>query len=270
VSILPQAYFVERIAGDLVDVNVMVGPGEEPHTFEPKPEQMKALNNSLAFFSIGIEYEDNWIPKFSDVNPDLLIVDSTAGIQRIEMLTGHSHEEESEVMEEDHDHDHNMDPHVWLSPANGKIIAENIFLTLADLLPVHKQTFNENFQALISDIDALDAAITQSLDSIEQRTFMVFHPAWGYFAAQYNLEQVAVQVGGQDPSPVELSELVKLARKEGIRFIFIQPTFSANSVEALSVEIGAEIALVDPLARNWLENLENVAQAFSAALKKSE
>jgi zinc transport system substrate-binding protein len=265
VSILPQAYFVERIGGDLVNVNIMVGPGEEAHTYEPLPEQMRALNDSLMFFSVGIEYEDTWIPKFKDINPNLLIVDSTTGIQYIQSEIDHTHEEVSSEAEETHLQ--GTDPHVWLAPANGKIIAENIYQALLSLSAENAETFTENYEALIQDIDSLNDTITQTLAAVDHRTFMVFHPAWGYFADQYNLEQIAVQVGGQDPSPAELADLVEIAKDEQIGVIFIQPTFSTNAINALSQEINAEIVVVDPLAEDWLANLQSVAAAFAVALQ---
>ncbi len=265
VSIPPLAYFVERIGGDQVEVNTMVGPGEEAHTYEPKPDQMKALSNSPIFFSIGIEYEESWVPRFMDINPDLLVVDSAQGIERIESLSEHSHDEEEEEETDEHDAD-NLDPHVWLSPQNGKIIAKNIFNALKSLSPEDEQTFTQNYNALVAEIDLLDEQILQTLSETTYRIFMVFHPAWGYFADQYNLQQIAVQVGGQDPSPSELVDLINIAKAENIHVIFIQPTFSTTSVNALSKEIDAEIIAVDPLAENWLENLKIVADAFAAAL----
>ena len=266
VSILPQAYFVERIGGDAVSVNVMVGPGEEAHTYEPKPEQMKSLTHSQIFFSIGVEYEASWLPRFQDINPALQVVDSTEGIQRIAMAAEHHHDDEENNPEEKETL-LGLDPHVWLAPDNGKIIAANILHALQSLAPERSSDFEANYATLMNEIDSVDARIESALSGLEQRTFMVFHPAWGYFAKQYNLEQIPVQVGGQDPSASELADLVTTARAEGVRVIFIQPTFNAANAKAIAAEIDAEVAVVDPLARNWLTNLENVAKAFAAALR---
>lgn len=260
VSVIPQAYFVERIGGDAVSVNFMVGPGEEAHTYEPKPEQMKALNDSQVFFSIGIEYEETWLPRFMDINPDLLFVDSAEGVQRIGTSETHPH------LDEDENHTEGLDPHIWLAPDNAKIIATNILNALIDLAPDQAEAFQVNYDVLITDIDTLDAQIIATIAGLEQRTFMVFHPAWGYFANQYDLEQIAVQVGGQDPSASELAELVKIAREKNIQVVFVQPTFSTIKAQAIAQEINAEVTVVDPLARDWLGNLEIVAQAFASAL----
>lgn len=270
VSILPQAYFVERIGGDAVRVNVMVGPGEEAHTYEPKPEQMKALSLSPVFFSIGVEYEDTWIPRFADVNPEMVFVNSAASIIRIEAPDAHTHSDTADQDDQTDESSESVlhaDPHVWLAPENGKIIAANIRDALITLAPEKSALFEENFESLIMDIDALDARINATLAGKSQRSFMVFHPAWGYFAYQYDLEQIPVQVGGQEPSVSEMAELVQIARKEQIKVIFIQPTFSTANAQAIADEIGAKVAIVDPLARDWLDNLATVAETFAAALR---
>ena len=265
VSILPQAYFVERIGGDALEVNVMVGPGEEAHTYEPSPEQMKTLSNSKIFFTIGVEYEENWIPRFQDINPDMAIVDSAGGIERLLADENHTHESQDSDEEDEQDTQH-ADPHVWLAPDNGKIIAKNILIALSEVSPEMSETFNENYKQIIADIDALDERIVSILKGSEKHKFMVFHPAWAYFAEQYQLEQISVQIGGQDPSAREMAELIHIAQEQQIQVIFVQRTFSTADAEAIAMEIGAQVAVIDPLARNWLENLETVATTFAAAL----
>ncbi len=267
VSVLPLAYFAERVGGDWVSVNVMVGPGEEPHTYEPTPEQMKAISDSAAFFSIGVEYEDVWLPRLAETNPDMVIIDASNGIERIPVPTAVAEvgvqPEGKEDANYDHEEEGGLDPHVWLSPENGKIIAENILNGLIGIDPGHETAFRSNYEALIADIDALDAQIRETLAGDANRSFMVFHPAWGYFAQQYDLQQIAVQVGGQDPSASELAQLVDLAREKGISAIFVSPAINAASAEAVAQEIGGSVVMVDPLAEDWLENLNEAATAFS-------
>ena len=272
VSILPQAYFVERIGGDTVSINVMVGPGEEPHTYEPKPDQMRALSYSQLFFTIGTEYEEAWLTRFRDINPALIFIDSADGIRRLPLSDPHQHNDQAEAIEDHSDEseplspEHGLDPHIWLAPANGKVIATNILNALKKEVPSHANTFQANYDALLADIDVLDQKIQNILNDVEQRSFMVFHPAWGYFAAQYDLKQIPIQIGGLEPSANEMTKIITIARSENIRVIFTQPTFSTANAEAIAQELNAEIAVVDPLAQNWLENLETVAGAFAAAL----
>jgi zinc transport system substrate-binding protein len=262
VSILPQSYFAERIGGDWISVSVMVGPGQEPHTYEPTPDQMKAVSKTAAFFSIDVEYENAWLPRFKDANPNMMVVDTSAGIQKIPVPTSvFAVNAPSETT-----HQGELDPHIWLSPDNAKIIAENMLSALIELTPQHEADFRANYENLISDIDTLNTQIEGILAGDQQRAFMVFHPAWGYFAKQYDLQQIAVQVGGQDPSASELADLITIAKKQQIKVLFIQPTFNTASADAVAQEIGGTVAVADPLAQDWLENLKNVAEAFAGAL----
>jgi len=274
VSILPQAYFVERIGGERVSVNVMVGAGEDPHTYEPKPEQMRALSGSQLFFTIGTEYEAAWLPRLREVNPEMTFVDSAEGIKRIMETVSHTHDDDEDHLDEADDHEDDdehtdgLDPHVWLSPRNGMLIAENIYNALVAASPTDVALFTANYKALIAEIEDLDQRISETLSGVTQRKFMIYHPAWGYFARDYNLTQLPIQIGGTDPSPSELAALIDQAREENIRVIFVQPAFSAANARAVAAEINGEVATVDPLARDWLENLETVAAAFAAALGK--
>lgn len=264
VSIVPLAYFAERIGGGWVNINTMVGPGEEPHSYEPTPEQMVAISESPVFFSIGVEYEDVWLPKFEETNPEMLIVDASEGIERIPVASSVAEVGAQTDTEDDHhDEEGGLDPHVWLSPENGKVIAENILNGLIEIAPKHEADFRSNFDALIADIDDLDAQIRETLAGEQNQSFIVFHPAWGYFAKQYALEQIAVQVGGQDPSASELADLVEIAREREISVIFVQPSFNSASAEALAQEIDGTVAVANPLAEDWLDNLNTIANALA-------
>jgi zinc transport system substrate-binding protein len=275
VSIVPQQYFINRIAGDMVDARVMVEPGASPHTYEPKPSQMAALSDALAYFAIGIEFEEAWLAKFADSNPDMVIIDTTEGIERLPMLFEHSHEGEEEHLndvdhdEDDDDHHHDeLDPHVWVSPALVKIQVQHMYATLVELLPEHEAVFSENLATFLDEIDALEADIEQALAGVTSRKFIVFHPSWGYFAAQFDLEMIPIEVGGTEPSAAELAVIIDEAREEDIHVIFAQPEFSTKSAETIAREINGEVILISPLAYNWLENLQQVAQTMAEVLSK--
>ena len=269
VSILPQAYFVERIAGDLVAANVMVGPGDDAHTYEPKPDQMIALSESALFFSIGIEYEEAWLPRFEEANPDMEIIDSAEGIERIVETIPDTHDDDDDHDdddENDYEHEVGFDPHVWLTPANGKIIAQNIYIALVAATPENEAVFTANYEDLIEEIETLDTRIFEILSEVTQSNFMVYHDAWGYFADAYGLTQLPIQAGGTDPSASELAALIDQALEEDISVIFVQPQFSEANARAIAQEIGGAVVKVDPLAYEWLSNLEIVADAFARAL----
>ena len=249
VSILPQRYFVERVGGEYVTVNVMVEPGANPATYEPQPEQLRALNLADVYFSIGVPFEDVWLERFASVNENLLLVDTTQGIER----------------QGDPEH---PDPHIWLSPALVKVQAQTIYETLSQLDPAHQETYRANLESFLADIDALDADIRETLTGVENRKFMVFHPSWGYFARDYGLEQLPVEVEGQEPSAAELAALVARAKQEGIKVIFAQPEFSTRSAETIAQEIGGEVLLISPLAPDWLDNLRRVAEVLAKRMNK--
>ncbi len=251
VSIPPQAYFLERIAGDRVAVNVMVGPGDDPHSYEPTPDQMRALAQSQLFFSIGVEFEHAWLDRFASVNPQMQIVDTTIGLERI-LMTGDQDHTEVEY-----------DPHVWLSP---KLVESQVNI-MADALiksdPINAGAYRNGVQELLADIRNVDAYISASLASLASRKVMTFHPAWNYFARDYHLEVIAVEVGGQEPGAAELKKIVDLAKTNQISVIFAQSTFSSRSAQALADEIDAHVVLLDPLAYDWLSNMMMVADAFA-------
>jgi len=257
VSIVPQKYFVERVGGEHVAVSVMVGPGANPATYEPKPEQLTALSRAAAYFSIGVPFENVWLNRIAAVNSDMLMVDTIRGIERMPMATYRQQ-----------DGGRNPDPHVWLSPELVKVQARNIYEALVQLDPAHRDAYEANLDSFVADIDALEADISRALEGVETRKFMVFHPAWGYFARDFGLEQVPVEVGGQEPSAAELAELIAVAREEGIRVIFAQPEFSTRDAETIAGEIGGEVLLVSPLAPDWLDNLRRVSRTFAEALDR--
>ncbi len=281
VSIAPQRYFVDRISGRIsgriggshVNVNVMVEPGASPATYEPKPEQLRALSDAAAYFSIGVPFENAWLDKIAATNEDMLMVDTIADISRMPM-GAHHHEEEGDEEEETHGQVVGApssgvpDPHVWLSPRLVKVQSQAIYEALIALDPAHKTTYKANLDNFIADIDALETDIQKTLSGLSSHKFIVFHPAWGYFARDFGLEQIPVEVGGQEPSAQELAHLIEVANRENIQVIFAQPEFSTKAAETIAQEIDGEVLLISPLAPNWLENMRAVSQTFAEVLKK--
>ena len=257
VSILPEKYFVERISGDLVSVNVMVVSGADPHTYEPKPAQMAALSDSKIFFRMGVEYENAWLERISSANPEMRIVDLSDGIQK---LPSPAHQGEVDSGE-------GLDPHVWTSPALVRSMAARIYRELAKLDPANEPLFKANLNSFEKDIDVLDVDIQTSLKNLTNRRFMVFHPGWAYFAKDYNLKEIPIEIGGTEPSASELSALIDTSKAENIRVIFVQPEFSTQIARYIAKEIGGEVILISNLAENWLDNLRQVALTFERTLK---
>ena len=286
VSIAPQKYFVQQIAKDLVDVKVMVLPGADPHTYEPKPKQMVAISKAKLYFAIGIEFEKANLGKIVSTNPQIKVVYTDRGINKITTAAYHHHDEQGDhhkaelpeegdhrheqgdsAHENDH-HDHEgRDPHIWLSPPLVKIQAHTIMNALQEIDPSHRALYESNFQLFVSQINKLNNELKAIFADEQGLQFMVFHPSWGYFAQAYGLRQVPVQIEGKNPKPAQLKALIEHAREKNIKMIFVQPQFSAKSAQLVAKEINGEVAFVDPLAENWSANLREVANKFKAALK---
>jgi zinc transport system substrate-binding protein len=278
VSIAPQAYFAKRVGGDRIAVSVMVPAGADAHTFEPRPSQMAALQKARLYFAVGIDFEAAWLPRFAAANPKMTIVETDEKIVKIAMVP-HSHDHEADKAEAGHDHaadkaeaghhHEGLDPHVWLSPAQVKIqaMAMRDALIVAD--PAGADAYRAGYDALSADLAALDKRLKDIFAPVppEKRKFMVFHPAWGYFARQYGLTQEAVEREGKEPGPGELAAIIDEAEKDGIRVIFVQPQFSTRNAEVVAKAIGGAVAAVDPMAEDWPANMEKVAAAFQAAMK---
>lgn len=263
VSIVPQQYFVKRIGGDHVAVNIMVLPGANHELYEPKPEQLRSLAKSKVYFSIGqLPFEKTWSQRISTANQNLLIVDTSKGIE-LQPMKGHHHGGEDKG--ENH-HEESLDPHIWLSPKLVKNQANTIYETLGKIDPKNVVEYRHNLENFIADIEKLDQEITDKFDGLTNRKFMVFHPNWGYFAKDYNLEMIAMEVDGKEPSPQELANLIKEGREENIKVVFTDPEFNTATAESLAKQIGAEVLLINPLAPNWLENMRETADKMYQSL----
>ncbi len=267
VSIVPQRYFVERVGGERVAVNVMVEPGSSPATYEPRPEQLRALSDAAAYLSMGVPFEDAWLGRIASANRDMLMVDTAAGIERRSVVAHHDHEDEEEAGADHGAPEGALDPHIWVSPRLVKVQAENIYAALVQLDPEHEAEYKANLDAFVVDIEALEADIEATLAGLQSDEFMVFHPSWGYFAEDFGLEQVPIEVGGQEPSAQELAHLIERAREKDIRMVFAQPEFRTSDAETIANEIGGEVLLISPLAPDWLDNMRRVAQTFADVLE---
>lgn len=274
VSILPQAYFVEQILGSYGDVSVLVGPGQSPHSFEPTPQQVAGLAKADVLFRIGVTFEEGLIPRLQRTFPNLNIVDTREGVplRKLEdhvCTEGHEHEHEHHEHGEHDDHGHapgGDDPHIWLSPKLVKIQARTITRTLAGLDPAHAAQFEQNLAAFEQQLDELDQRLATALAPLRGREVFVYHPAFGYLLDDYGLRQAPVELGGKEPTPRDLAALIEKARAAGAKVIFVQPQFSAKTAETLARQIGGVVVPLDPLARNYIEALEEKARLIKEAL----
>ncbi len=264
VTIAPLVEFVEQIGGDRVSVVVMVPPGSSPHTYEPKPGQFKALSRSRLYVKVGsgIEFELTWLDKILAVNRKLTVCDSSRGIQLIGMVKDHD-DEKGTV----HRHHPGNDPHIWTSLSNAAVMAGNIRDGLIQVDPASETQYRKNADAYILKLRALRDRIADKLKNTRDRKFMVFHAAFGYFADDFQLTQIPVEVGGKEPSARDIARLIKKAKAENISVIFAEPQFNIKSAQTIAQAIQGEVVLIDPLAGHYLQNMEKMAFAVIGKLK---
>jgi zinc transport system substrate-binding protein len=260
VSILPQKYFVERIGGSRVQVSVMVGQGRSEETYEPTPRQMVKLAQARLYFRIGIPFENAWLGSIIKVNPNMEVVDCRQGIPLLSTAS-------SLPIMEASDQYGATDPHTWTSPPLVKIMAAHIRNVLVAVDPAYGHQFEKNYQAFVQDLEQLDQFIRRTLTGITHHRFMVFHPAWRYFAHTYGLEEIAIEQAGKEPGAKSLAALIELGRQEDIRVIFVQRQFSQINADLVARAIGAKIVSLDPLAEDYISNLHHVATVLAGALR---
>jgi zinc transport system substrate-binding protein len=253
-SIAPLSYFAERIGGRHVAVSVMVPPGGNPHSYEPTPRQMASLGEATLFIKAGsgIEFELDWMARFLSLNHTLRLCNGAEGVHLLPI----QHDGEA-----GHHHD-GFDPHYWLSPANGIIIAKNVERSLVLADPVHKEEYAANCAKLELELQFLDREIRSKLAGLQGRRFLVFHPAWGYYADAFRLEQIAVEEEGKTLTPRQMQRVIETAKASGIRVVFVSPQFSTAQAETIATEIGGITRSVDPLAVDYQGNLRQATKAF--------
>jgi zinc transport system substrate-binding protein len=244
VSILPQADFVRQLGGDRVEVSVMMPPGANEHNYEPDTGQLKALSKADLYVKVGhLPFEDAWMERFISTNRDMLVVDSS---QSIEML------------------EHN--PHIWLSPRLVKIQAETISAALVQLDPENQEYYLQRKLVFLKELDNLDQEITATLSGITGKSFLVYHPAWGYFARDYGLQEIAIEEHGKEPGAREMSRIIDYAKKNQIKTIFDSAQHSTHSADAIAADLGARVVLLDPLPADYMDNMRKVAKTMAEEL----
>lgn len=246
VSILPQAYFTEKIGGEYVQVSVLIPPGADPHTYEPTPQQMKDLARADLYLKLGtIEFEELWMNRITDVNPEMPVIDTSQSISLIE-----------------------EDPHIWLSPALAKQQAHSIYQALSEVDAAHQSDYQDNLQAFLAEMDQLDQDIKEQLKTIKHRELLVFHPTWRYFCEDYGLQEIAIEKDGKEPTAQEMAQIINDAKQKGIRAVIASPQHSTHEAEAIAHDLGGEVITVDPLARDYTSNLRQAAREFAAVLSR--
>ncbi len=279
VTVAPQKYFVDKVSGGTVPVSVMVAPGSNPHAYEPRPRQMAELAKADIYFSIDDTFDRTWLKRIMASNPKIAVVNTAEGVAKIPVPEHHHHAEDKhgheaekhadEHGDEGHADEESLDPHIWLDPALVRIQVGHIRDGLTRIDPGRAALYAANTEAFLRELDELDREIRAVLDQLprDRRTFLVFHPSWGYFAKAYGLTQAAIEVGGKEPSPKEMAQIIAMGRETGARVVFTQPQFSEKSARTIAAQIGATVLPLDDLSPDWAENMRKAARAFADALR---
>ena len=267
VSILPQLEFIEQIGGQSVEPVVLVPPNASPEAYEPTPAQMKELTRARLFFKVGtnLDFELSLLDKIADLNPNLKIIDCSKGIEVASESDDKSPHSEKETF--GGHHHGGKDPHIWSSMRNAQIMIDNIAAGLVAVDSAHKNIYLSNaanYKKLLAD---LDKSLTTLFANIENRKFIVFHPAWGYFARDYDLTQLAVEMEGKEPSIGDIRRLIILAKSNDIKSVFASPQFNVESARTIAREIEGKVEYIDPLAKDYLQNMQTVADKIAKSLE---
>ncbi|MDR2120599.1 MAG: zinc ABC transporter substrate-binding protein [Tannerella sp.] len=263
VTIEPQRYFAEKIAGGYFSVHTIVPPGQSPETYDPAPHEMVRIAQSRAYLQIGrIGFEQAWAGSIRANNPQVTFFDLSEGVEWIENETGDAHEHEH-GHHHGHHHGH-FDPHIWTSTVNAEIIARNVLQAFILLDGAHETAYRDNYRLLIDDIDATERLLHEMLDTLSCRTFVIYHPALTYFADEFGLVQLAIETDGKEPSALSMKTLVDRAKAAGVKVVFVQQEFDRKHAEQLAAEINARIVEINPLDKHWREQLVLIAEALCA------
>jgi zinc transport system substrate-binding protein len=270
VTLPPQAEMVQEIGGDRVDVIVMMPPGSDPHTFEPGPALVAKAAEADIYMTLGtglLPLEDVLVSRLKAMNPDLVVVDSSQGITYLlehEDPTGNGDGSSQEKQGDTEGRGMaSPDPHLWLSLRNAEIMSENIRDALIAADPAHAQEYRENCDRYTARLKDLDHTIIDRFSRNEPGIILVTHPAWEYFARDYDLKMVAIEKEGKEPTARDLESLILLARSQDIRVVFAEAQESPRGAETIAREIGGTVQVIDPLAGDYLANMDRVSAAFS-------
>lgn len=267
VSLQPYASIVKEIGGDRVDVVAMLPPGADPHTYEPKPAVLKDFARATVYFSDSSGMDKAWLPRFMGVNKNVTVKSLSSQVEWLKEEDEH-HEEHS-GHHDGHDHG-DLDPHIWTSPLQVKNIARNVRLSLAELDPEGASFYQKNWETLDARISELSKKLQSTIEKLprEARTFIVFHPAYGYFARDYGMRQLTVEVAGKEPKPKDLQKLIAEGKEHRVKIVFVQPQFSKRAAQTIAKELDAVVLPTDPLSFDYIGNLTSLVGAIEKSISK--
>ncbi len=266
VSLPPQKWLSDHLGGDNIITHVLVKKGQDPHLYAPTPKQIAALSRSRIYFTLGMAFEKRISKKITQSVAGIQMVDSSSSVEKISMTAGHHDDHQQTDNRARKRHQDFLDPHIWLSPLNLKIMAATMAKALITLDPDNKKTYQQNLQILLDKLEKIHHRIERQLAPFQGASFYVFHPAFGYFAHAYGLRQEAVELEGKAPTLKNLSTLISKAKLENVQVIFVQPQFDQKSALSIARAIKGEVVPLDPLAEDVGANLQIMADKIHTAL----
>lgn len=261
-GIVPEATFIEKVAGSLVDVVVLVPPGNSPANYQPTAKEMQALSKATIYFTLQMPTEEaNILPKAKNFNNDIIIVnlrDIVSAKYPLRMIDGHDHE-----AEDDHDDDElTIDPHLWLSPKRSVVMVQAIADELSKIDEANRDTYQTNAAAYITELEALDKELEIRTSSLNSKSFMIYHGSYGYFAEDYDLDMISIEAAGKQATATEIQDVIEYALENGINIIFYQEEFDDNQAQTVADEINGKVHKVSPLSANYIQSLRDFIYAM--------
>jgi len=265
VSIEPQRTFVKKVTGELADINVVIPEGYSPANYQPSPKEIQNISSGEVYFSIGVESEKSFIlPKLEDLNKEIEFIDLQKKVmEKYEAL--HIDEDDN-----DHDHDHEegeIDPHIWLSPKRVVTIVEVVRDYMIENDEVYKEEYNENAKKYIQELNKLNEDLVDTFKELETKAFIIYHPAFSYFASDYGLQMVTIEEDGKEATAKRIQKVVDFAIENDIKVVFYQNEFDSSQANIIANEIDGEVVEVAPLSGNYIENMYQIRDKFAEVLE---
>ncbi|WP_088654346.1 metal ABC transporter solute-binding protein, Zn/Mn family [Geofilum rhodophaeum] len=273
VSILPQKYFIDQLTDEQLRVNVMVPPGSSHATYSPTPQQFQQLSASPLYMGIGhLGYETTWMSRLEELNADMQVMILSEHTKLIEGACAHDEHAEHDG-HEDHEapeaHHHGVDPHIWMSPKVMLELLPQIKTSLQANYPHLADSIENNYPQLLEKLNDAHKRMQALAASLDNRQFLIFHPALTYLARDYGLTQIAVEQDGKEPSPAYLARLIDQAREENIPVIFIQKEYDLRNAETISREAGIALVQIDPMRYDWTDSMNELMTQIEQHLKST-
>ncbi|EFB0864856.1 zinc ABC transporter solute-binding protein [Campylobacter coli] len=245
VSIAPQAFFVKKIAGDTLNINIL---STNTHKPKSKSNPMKKLEKSELYFTIGLEFEKKLTDKLEQKFPKVKIID----MQKDTPLAKTSSSNSKEI----------LDPFTWLDPILVQNIALNTYNALVEKYPQNKSLYKHNLDKFLTELDVLNLQISSKLQKVKNKEFITYHPTWSYFAKRYDLVQNHIEFLGKKLKSKDIKNLGALIKEKNIKVIFVQTRFPEKTAKTLEKEYNVKIYKIDYLSYDWENELLKTANAF--------